>query len=68
MKDILFGTKYAAMNVKERILIFVVWRLPKSLVMWAAIRLIAHATAGKYETQLVPELTALEALKRWETA
>lgn len=42
------------------------WLLPKNLVMWATIRLIAHATQGKYGTTIVPELTAMEALERWE--
>jgi hypothetical protein len=42
------------------------WRLPKRLVYWAAIRLIANATQGKYSNQVVPELKILDALERWE--
>jgi len=39
--------------------------IPRSLVYFCAIRLIAHATQGKYSSQIVPELTAMDALKRW---
>jgi hypothetical protein len=42
------------------------WILPKKLVYWAAIRLIANATQGKFSDQIVPELTAMDALQRWE--
>jgi hypothetical protein len=44
----------------------VVWRLPRRLAYWCAIRVIAHATTGEYSNQVVPELTAMDALKRWE--
>lgn len=39
--------------------------MPRWLVYYCAIRLFAYATTGKYSTQLVPELTAADALKRW---
>jgi hypothetical protein len=53
-------------RLSERVSQFVVWRLlPRQVVYWAAIRLMAHATQGKYSTQVVPELTAMDALKRW---
>ncbi len=42
------------------------WSLPKTLVMWAAVRLMCHATQGEYENQVVPELNAMEALRRWK--
>jgi hypothetical protein len=41
------------------------YKLPRPLVYWAAIRLMAAATTGQYSSQVVPELTAMEALKRW---
>jgi hypothetical protein len=55
-------------KVKDRLLMWLAWRLPKQLVMWATIRLVAHATTGKYSSTVVPELSAMDALKRWETA
>ena len=41
--------------------------LPRRLVYWCSIRLMASATKGKYGDQVVPELTAVGALKRWES-
>lgn len=49
----------------ERVWIFLAWRLPRPLVMWAAIRLLAHATQGPFSTTVVPELTFMDALQRW---
>ena len=47
---------------------WIAWKLPKWLVMLATVRLIAHATAGEYGSTVVPELKAVDALQRWETA
>lgn len=44
----------------------IVWWLPRWVVYWCSVRLMAHATTGKWSKQVVPELTALDALKRWE--
>jgi hypothetical protein len=52
-------------RIRERILIRIAWALPSGLVYWAAIRLIAHATQGQHERTVVPELTAMDALRRW---
>lgn len=51
--------------MKEKIAIWIAWRLPRRLVMWCAIRLMANATQGQYDTQIVPELKAMDALQRW---
>jgi hypothetical protein len=42
------------------------FRLPRSLVYWCAILLIAHATTGPHGSQVVPELRAMDALQRWD--
>lgn len=55
-------------KLRERFVMKLVYVLPRSLVYWCAIRLIANATTGIHENQVVPELTAMDALKRWETA
>lgn len=39
--------------------------MPRWLVYHCAIRLIANASGSKYPNQVVPELTAVDALKRW---
>lgn len=42
------------------------WKLPRILVMWCAFRVIIHATTGKWTNQMVPDLTAADAVARWE--
>jgi hypothetical protein len=42
------------------------WRLPKGLVYWCLIRVFAFVTTGEYSDTEVSELTAMEALRRWE--
>lgn len=41
------------------------WKLPRGLAYWCAVRVISRATTGKYSSQIVPELSAMDALKRW---
>jgi hypothetical protein len=42
--------------------------MPRKLVYWCAIRLMSAATVGKYSSQVVPELRAMDALERWDNA
>ena len=51
----------------ENFCIWVAWKLPRKVAYWAAIRVMAHATQGKYENQEVPALLAMDVLKRWDT-
>lgn len=51
--------------MKEKIVQFIAWHLPRSVVYWCSIRLLAYATQGEYSDQVVPELYAMDALKRW---
>jgi len=37
------------------------------VIKWAIARATAHATTGKYGSTIVPEITALDVLKRWGT-
>jgi hypothetical protein len=39
--------------------------LPKKLVYFSGIIIGANATTGEYSSQIVPELTFMEALERW---
>ena len=52
--------------MKERMAVWIAWRLPRRVVYWAAIRLGSSAAVGEYRNQVVPELTVLKALSRWE--
>lgn len=50
----------------EKMTIAIAWMLPRSLVKWCAVRVMAHATTGKWGHELTPALLATDALKRWE--
>jgi hypothetical protein len=57
---------YWFMRLREKLLLWFVWHLPRKVVYWCTIRLIANATTGPYSGQIVPALTAMDALQRWE--
>ncbi len=61
-----YNFKYELSKKREKFTLWFVWRLPDWVVYWCSIRLISAATIGKYSNQVVPELTAMDALKRWE--
>ncbi len=50
----------------DKIQMWIAWKMPRWLVKWCTVRLLAHATAGEWDDQLVPDLTGIEALDRWE--
>lgn len=50
----------------ERVLLWFVWRLPRTLVMWCYIRVAAHATTGQFSNTVVPNLGMMDALQRWD--
>jgi hypothetical protein len=58
--------RYELRKRKERLIRWVVWRLPREIVMWSYIRIAAHATTGKYGDTVVPEIKMMDALKRWD--
>ncbi len=58
--------RYEIGRRRQRALIWLVWRLPREVVKWSAVRVIAHATTGEHRNQVVPDLTAMDALDRWE--
>lgn len=50
---------------KERLIRAIVWRLPHSIVMWAYVRVAAHATSGEYSDTHPNEIGLMDALDRW---
>ena len=58
--------RYWVSRKVENAIIWIAWRLPRRLVMWCAYRVGAHATSGKYGNTVVPELTFMDAVHRWE--
>jgi hypothetical protein len=59
--------KHDASRRAEKMLMWVVWKLPRKVVYWSAIRVGANATTGQYSNQVVPELLFTDALKRWDS-
>jgi hypothetical protein len=57
--------RYDMYKVPEKVCVWIAWKLPKPLVMWCAIRLMAHATTGQYN-QEPDSVSIMDALKRWE--
>lgn len=51
---------------RVRLALWAAGLLPHWLVMWASIRLISHATTGKYGDTDPGKLSVMDALKRWE--
>lgn len=62
------GLSYRLGTVTEKIWIALAWMMPTKLVYWCSIRLMAKATTGKYASQNVPDLKAMDALQRWSAA
>ena len=42
------------------------YRLPRGVASWCLVRIVAEATTGAYSDQVVPDLTAMTALVRWD--
>lgn len=57
-------TRYS--RLFERLTTAIAWMLPRPLVKWCAIRVMAHATTGKWGHEITPALLATDALKRWD--
>ena len=60
-----FNIKYHYRIIKEKFIMWVAWLLPRHFVRWCYIRVVAHATSGKYGSTIVTEISAMGALKRW---
>jgi len=58
--------KYKLEKRVDRLIRWIVWRLPRRVVMWSYIRVGAHATQGEYGNTIVTELSMMDALKRWD--
>lgn len=52
------------MRIKEKIVTWIAWHLPKSIVYWSTIRAGVYATTGEYSDTIVPEISYTEVLQR----
>lgn len=57
--------RHRARQCQEKLLTFIAWRLPRSLVYWCFIRLWAHGTTGQWGNTHPGEMTFEQASKRW---
>ena len=51
--------------MRDRFICWLAWKLPRRLVYWATVRLMAHAT-GIYNTMETGKISILDALRTWE--
>lgn len=58
--------RYDLSTVPDKFRMWLAWRMPRRLVMWAAIRLMSHATTGKYGREEPDSVSIMTALKRWD--
>ena len=57
--------KYQARKRKENFYFWLARHLPKRIVYHCTIQAMCHATMGPYSDQIVPELYAMDVLKRY---
>ena len=43
---------------------FAAWHMPKNIVLWCFVRIVAHATTGRWN-ESPAKLTVMEAMERW---
>jgi ribosomal protein L39E len=65
-KDILFEIRLFKASMRDRIPQWIARHLPRKVVYFAAIRVWANATTGKYGHTNAVETKCDEAIKRWE--
>ena len=52
--------------MKEKICRWLLWQLLWKICYFAMIRIAAYATQGQWSTTVIPDLTVMDALPRWE--
>ena len=59
--------RYWLTRRREAFQTWVAWHVaPRWLVYWCAVRLMSHATTGKWGLEDSTGITCIDALKRWE--
>ena len=61
-----YGIRYWSNRRLEGMQRKAVWLLPKWVVRWAMVRATLHATNGKWSKEIVPNVTSIEVMKRWD--
>lgn len=50
---------------EEKFYMWITWKLPKKLVYWCAVRLMAWATQGQWGNESPSDVNIMDALERW---
>ena len=54
------------MNIKEKILWWIAYKIPKQIVYLCGIRIWANATTGEFSSENATDIKMDEAIRRWE--
>ena len=60
-----YRVKEFRMRAWDQFCFSLAWKLPKRINYWAAVRVFAHATSGRYAGEEVTKINVVEAMKRW---
>lgn len=60
--------KHLPSNIMEKLEWQIAYMLPEKVAYFATIRVGAHATTGIHSSTCVPDMTFIEALKRWDAS
>jgi len=66
IEELGFSAKCLVNKYQDKAAMFVAWMLPRRVVLWAYVRVMAHATSGPYGTENVDSITYSTAYRRWE--
>jgi len=60
------GGQRMFVGVWEEFCRWLAWRLPRSVAVWATIRVATYASGGEWSDQDITTLTVVSAVQRWE--
>ncbi len=66
MRMMYWRIKFWIRRNREKLYMWFIWKLPRSLMYFAVIRVWAHGTQHQWGTTAPNDLTWEEALKRWD--
>lgn len=53
-------------RIKEKVYMWLAWRIPKTLAYWVFVRVFSNATTGAWSNEEVPGVTCEQAMRRWK--
>jgi hypothetical protein len=65
LRDKLFILHCWSSAIPDKVAKIVAWKLPRRVVSWAYIRVMAHASSGPYGNECVDDINYKNAYERW---